>query len=535
MKEALAQSARSPIVCHHACMFSELGHSADEPAGLIAAGSARLQELRFIFAEKRQRKAVTPAGHNECVLPTVTAEETARLKVLRKEAIESASSSALPSGFALMPPPRTKGAAGNLAGAPVGQAKQNPPSKAAPKAIKAKAVSSEAAGISAAPPRVRLKRNSAVPAHVRTSAAAARVVGSSVSSSSSGAAGNIAVAPAAAASSIPPPPGLTLMSRVAVQERRSSGRDEDSGDEKPLSVVMLKNAQDVGPCRRPYVISMDNEMGRHRRKNMRLAGPFLISPGVEPSAVPKHVVDRWFWGRMGTERNRALQGAFVAHWKLWMQVASKGDVGALVLEDDCVQYRDYPSPSEFPTDGITLLGGCFKGWGKWGVGYSAFVSSHGFLKVLAESPLGIQPLPQRGHLKPGSQQASKQRVAKAKPHDEMKWAMCVAYWIPPGMATHLCDLVSKAARKTFRSPDIWLAPLTKYFLWPPAFGDQGAESQCFTHASESGTDLYANSEMRGIAEKIGRPLPHRGCSREDVLIWQLQEMRHMQHESERRA
>jgi hypothetical protein len=278
-----------------------------------------------------------------------------------------------------------------------------------------------------------------------------------------------------------------------------------------------------------YVISLENDVGRARRQRMQLDTDYHLVTGVPPSSVPKHVSEHWHWGRTGTERNRALQGAFAAHWKVWMQMAACGkDRGGLVLEDDCVQHRGYPrAPESYPTDGITLLGGCFKGWGNWGVGYSSFLASLAFLLVLSSQSVGIHPLPQRGDCHGGassSQQASKQRAARDR--QEMRWSMCVAYFVPPGMASRLCNHVQQAKGKSLRSPDIWLAPYTKYFLWPPAFGDQGGESQCQTHCGELGTDLYCNSEMRAAAERIGRPLPDRGCSREQVLSWQIQELRH---------
>ena len=68
--------------------------------------------------------------------------------------------------------------------------------------------------------------------------------------------------------------------------------------------------------------------------------------------------------------------------------------------------------------------------------------------------------------------------------------VCVAYYIPPGRAALLIDLVDDKHKKhVFRSPDAFLAPFTQYCLWPPAFGDQGEQSLCFTHSKELGVDL----------------------------------------------
>jgi len=178
-----------------------------------------------------------------------------------------------------------------------------------------------------------------------------------------------------------------------------------------------------------YVISLENDVGRARRQRMQLDKAYHLVTGVSPSCVPNHVSEHWYWGRTGTERNRALQGAFAAHWKVWMQMAAGGNRGGLVLEDDCVQYRDYPRvPKSYPTDGITLLGGCFKGWGNWGVGYSSFLASLAFLKVLSIQSVGIQPLPQRGDCRGGassSQQASQQQAARGG--QDMRWAICPSW------------------------------------------------------------------------------------------------------------
>ena len=97
--------------------------------------------------------------------------------------------------------------------------------------------------------------------------------------------------------------------------------------------------------------------------------------------------------------------------------------------------------------------------------------------------------------------------------------MCVAYYIPPGMAAPLIDVVDHPQKKKlFKSPDICLAPFTKYFVWPPVFGDQGAQSLCFMHNKELGTDLYCSAGMR---ERVRQPLPVLGFSTVALLDWQI--------------
>ena len=104
--------------------------------------------------------------------------------------------------------------------------------------------------------------------------------------------------------------------------------------------------------------------------------------------------------------------------------------------------------------------------------------------------------------------------------------MCVAYVVPPGFAGKLCSDVLTCKGRVLKSPDIFLAHYSKYFLWPSAFGDQGEDSQCCTDSRELGTDLYCSREMRRIAEKAGRDLPALGASQSEVQAWQIQELSH---------
>ena len=274
-----------------------------------------------------------------------------------------------------------------------------------------------------------------------------------------------------------------------------------------------------------YVISLSTQEGVERRKMMRLRpGPmYKVIPGVLPADVPPHVIDHWYTGRMGKARNRALQGAFAAHWAAWMQIAAAGDKGALVLEDDCVQYRAYPQLDKYPHDGITILGGCFKGFSSWG-GQRTYVSNLQFLKTIASLQPGLQPLPHEEVDNPGKKRTGGANRQASKQSAVMRWSMCVAYVVPPGFAKQLCDSVSGCNGRLLKSPDIWLAPYTKYFLWPPAFGDQGGDSQCFTEIRELGTDLYCSEEMRRIAKKSKRALPQLGAPEAAILTWQIQEL-----------
>jgi hypothetical protein len=73
-------------------------------------------------------------------------------------------------------------------------------------------------------------------------------------------------------------------------------------------------------------------------------------------------------------------------------------------------------------------------------------------------------------------------------------------------------------KKQFKSLDIFLAPFTKYLLWPPVIGDQGAQSLCFMHNKELGIDLYCSAGMR---ERVRQTLPVPGRSTVALLDWRI--------------
>ena len=258
-----------------------------------------------------------------------------------------------------------------------------------------------------------------------------------------------------------------------------------------------------------FVISLEDSIGERRLSNMNLPALYTIVKGVRPDDVPDHITQHWNVGRMSLERNRALQGAFAAHVKAWHAVVAGGDDGAVVLEGDAIFYRQHPmSSAQYPRNAITLLGGCFRGFGRWGLCETSFISAGKFLDTISHLTTGVHELPTQ--------------VDRAGVVNEMRWAMCVAYYIPAGMGAQLLKVVQTTTKKNvFKSPDVFLQPFTKYFLWPPAFGDQGEHSCCFTHKKDLGTDLYCSAGMREVAEGLGRPLPKVGCSTITLLDWQI--------------
>ena len=151
------------------------------------------------------------------------------------------------------------------------------------------------------------------------------------------------------------------------------------------------------------------------------------------------------------------------------------------------------------------------------------------MDVLSALSLGVQELPRKGSPQ-CTWRTSLQPVAVTESTAcRMRWSRCTAYYIPPGMATKLCREVDDTCTKTLKTPDVWLGAFTKYFLWPPAFGDQGDVNQRLTPACDRwcdrSTDWYCDAEMREWAMQHGRELPQGGCSTEQVLSWQVDDLR----------
>jgi len=157
-----------------------------------------------------------------------------------------------------------------------------------------------------------------------------------------------------------------------------------------------------------------------------------------------------------------------------------------------------------------LLGGCFRGVGTWGVCETSYISGGKFLDTTLHLTEGMHELPRQSY--------------RAAEPSQMRWAMCVAYYIRPGVEAQLIHVVDHPRqKKLFKSPDVFLAPFTKYLLWPPACGDQGAQSLCSTHKKDLGTDLYCSYGMREVVARMNRPVPPPGRSTVDVLNWQIRE------------
>ena len=237
------------------------------------------------------------------------------------------------------------------------------------------------------------------------------------------------------------------------------------------------------------VISLDNELGRTRRENINLGEPYIWSPGVLPQDVPEFVRRRWYHGRYKPERSDRLMGAFAAHLRAWELIAGMGSPAMTVLEDDARHVRpvDVLDGLDMPGDSITLLGGVFKGLGKWqGVEQRAYARG-GFVAQLGAFHLGINELP----------------VHEGR---RMRWVMAVAYHLPAGVASKLVACVYAAQKRTLTTPDAWLNRFTTHFVWPPPFIDQDSPSQCMTPGDECGSDYYCDGRMQRILTRHFRKL-----------------------------
>jgi hypothetical protein len=231
--------------------------------------------------------------------------------------------------------------------------------------------------------------------------------------------------------------------------------------------------------RRVLVISLDTDLGRKRRSNIGLSDMTLI-PGVLPSEVPEFVREHWSPGRFAPERNARLRGAFSAHLRAWETLANEGSPEAIILEDDALFLR--PIPTDLP-DALTLLGGVFCGCRTWSKP-DDFVKKGEFVDEFESFTPGVHELPVRNGMR-------------------MKWYMAVAYYIPAGMAEALLREVYTTEKKRLKSPDTWLNNFATHFVWPPPFGDQGAESQCLTTSEYHDSDFYCNTRMFRTARRLG--------------------------------
>jgi hypothetical protein len=253
------------------------------------------------------------------------------------------------------------------------------------------------------------------------------------------------------------------------------------------SVILYRTTVQLGKAaiihrarkKRTLVLSLETELGRRRRAGIGLEGWTLVR-GVLPEEVPEHVRSHWFPGRYSAERNARLQGAFSAHLKAWRSLAAEGSPEAIILEDDALLLREIPE--DLP-NAVTLLGGVFCGFGRW-CGTEDFVKTGEFVQELERLGPGVNELPTRDGSK-------------------MRWIMACAYYLPPGMAQSLVDYVDTTTKKTLKSPDNWLNTFATHCIFPPPFGDQGAESQCMTGPEYHGSDLYCNRRMFREAERLG--------------------------------
>ena len=162
------------------------------------------------------------------------------------------------------------------------------------------------------------------------------------------------------------PPGIDASGPTSSGPPGIDASGPMSSDSSCLSRCLLASQPPLGWGVTYFVISLRDSTGEARLSNMGLCARYRVIDGVCPDEVPAHIVAHWNSGRMSLERNRALQGAFAAHVRAWRALLHAGDAGGIALEDDCIFYRPHPlAPMQYPTDAVTLLGGCSRGFGRW--------------------------------------------------------------------------------------------------------------------------------------------------------------------------
>ena len=232
--------------------------------------------------------------------------------------------------------------------------------------------------------------------------------------------------------------------------------------------------QIVGIMVRKLVISMDTDIGKARLAKLNVLD-YEVVKGVDGNNAPSWIKDK-FHGRHKGNHREATIGCFAAHVAAW---EAAGQEEAVVLEDDAYCCREFEEGvlASCPADGVTLLGGVLRTKGTWDKEQEQYIKNGEFLVELAKLKPGLNPLQQ-------------------------KFTMAVSYFLPAGVASMLLSAAKKA--KSIGPVDAWMRKvgLVKYLYYPNFFMDSATtDSQIGSKNKEMQSDLYANEEMRKIAEK----------------------------------
>ena len=219
-----------------------------------------------------------------------------------------------------------------------------------------------------------------------------------------------------------------------------------------------------------YIISLGNPLDKERMKYNNLPkGSYEIVKGVTPEQVPGFVEAKFIKGRLSDERRGALMGAFTAHFRAWEKIKADGDKGGIVLESDAQLLRNMACDiDDLPDSGITALGGNFR-----------FKATDGYDNETIFKWLGKVPKP----------------LFSVK---GMTWINCVAYYVPPKMASFLVKQAFEGPR-VLRSPDNWLTheKLIHHAMFPTPYGTQEGRSNIpKSKAADGMSDVYLCLGMR---------------------------------------
>jgi GR25 family glycosyltransferase involved in LPS biosynthesis len=225
---------------------------------------------------------------------------------------------------------------------------------------------------------------------------------------------------------------------------------------------------------RTLVISMDSDVGKERLAKLNVSD-YEVVQGVDGNNAPSWIKEK-FHGRHKGEHRQATIGCFAAHVAAWEAAGKKA---VIVLEDDayCCRKFDEEALASCPADGVTLLGGVLRTPGTWDKESEHYIKSGEFLVALSKLKLGVNPLQQ-------------------------KFTMSLSYFLPAGVASMLLSAAKKA--KSIGPVDAWMGKtgLVTSLYYPNFFMDSATtDSQIGSKTKEMKSDLYANEEMRKIAEK----------------------------------
>jgi len=194
------------------------------------------------------------------------------------------------------------------------------------------------------------------------------------------------------------------------------------------------------PIQHKYFINLLDE---HERRMKFLDGSGWImreacSREEVPDEVDKRMKSMWNYPR---KSHLGRCGCFMSHYELYHHIVQNEYNDCLICEDDAVKVKDIPV--EYPTDGITYLGGFFHN-----------------MKMMNNDPVNI---------------TFKNGINKLDP--KYRILMTMSYIIPTWeIAKEILDYIDIQTR--YKAIDIMLSSMAiqKYYEYPACFVEEGCPS-----------------------------------------------------------